>query len=65
MVSTVLAWLYFTGSLLGAFDDLEIVLLGALDRRRSVTEGITAEAIDRLVGEFPQVRNAFGLGLLN
>jgi hypothetical protein len=58
-------WRTLIRRLLAEFEDLEIVLLGALDRRRSITEGITAEAIESIVQGFPQVRNGFDLGLLN
>jgi hypothetical protein len=58
-------WRTLIRRLLVEFADLEIVLLGALDQRRSITKGITAQAIDALIGEFPQVRNGFDLGLLN
>jgi hypothetical protein len=58
-------WRKLIQQLVTEFADVEIVLLGALDRQRSITKGIAQDDIDRIVQEFPQVRNTFDLGLLN
>jgi hypothetical protein len=58
-------WCKLIQQLVAAFANVEIVLLGALDQRRSVTKGLIQDDIDRIMQEFPQVRNAFDLGLLN
>jgi hypothetical protein len=58
-------WRTLIRHLLTEFTGAEIVLLGALTPGRSVTQGIDRGAIDDLTREFPTVRDAFDLGLVN
>lgn len=58
-------WRALIAGLRQRFDGLEIVLLGALDPRRSITQGVGRAEIDGLVAEFAGVRDAFDRGLLN
>jgi hypothetical protein len=58
-------WRKLIGQLIEDFDDLEIILLGALKPGQTMTQGITREDIDGLLREFSQVRDGFDLGLLN
>jgi hypothetical protein len=52
-------------SLVDEFRHIEIVLFGCLNRNTSYTLGVAQQDLDELTREFPQVRNAFDLGLLN
>lgn len=58
-------WRMLIGHLRAEFAGVEIVLLGALARGRSVTQGIDRDVIDRLTQGLPDVRDAFDVGLLN
>jgi hypothetical protein len=58
-------WRKLIQQLVTEFANVEIVLLGALDPRRSATKGLAQGDVDSIVREFPQVRNAFDVGLLN
>jgi ADP-heptose:LPS heptosyltransferase len=58
-------WRTLIRQLLAEFADLEIILLGALDPGRSITQGVTHAAIEELLAEFPQVKDGFDRGLIN
>ncbi len=58
-------WRVLIRHLLVEFAGAEIVLLGAFKPGRSVTHGIERGAINDLTHEFPAVRDAFDLGLVN
>jgi hypothetical protein len=58
-------WRRLMRALIEEFAGVEIVLLGALKPGRSTTFGVDQQTVDKLVQEFPQLRNAFDVGLLN
>jgi hypothetical protein len=58
-------WHALIQGLMVEFPGVEIVLLGAFNPGRSVTQGIDHAAIEQLSRQFPAVRNAFDVGLLN
>src|SRR5581483_8515069 len=58
-------WRALIRRLLAEFADLEIILLGALEAGRSITQGVTRAALDALLAEFPQVKDGFDRGLVN
>lgn len=58
-------WFKLFQRLFDEFCDIEIVLLGSLDRSTSSTLGVTQMDVEQLTREFPRVRNAFDLGLVN
>jgi len=58
-------WRALIRYLMAEFVGAEIVLLGAFKPGRSVTQGIDRGAIDDFIREFPTVRDAFDVGLLN
>jgi len=58
-------WRTLIGALLAEFPGAEIVLLWALRGRRTTTPGVTAADIAGLQQDFPEVRNAYDVGLLN
>jgi hypothetical protein len=58
-------WRRLIGALCDEYPGVEIVLLGALDRSRPYSLMITAEDLAALEREFPRVRNAYDLGILN
>ncbi len=58
-------WRTLIGALSGAYPDAEVILLGALDRSRSYSLYVTAADLVALERDFPRVRNAYDVGLLN
>jgi hypothetical protein len=62
---SVTFWRQLIRALSAEFAGAEIVLLGALKPGRSTTFGVDQHTIAQLVHEFPQVHNAFDVGLLN
>jgi hypothetical protein len=58
-------WRMLIRRLIAEFADLEIILLGASKAGQSATMGITKADVQTLLGEFPQTRDGFDLGLLN
>jgi hypothetical protein len=58
-------WRGLLHALFAEFEDLEVVLIGSLDRRRSATQGISRAEVDSLLAEFPRLRDGFDRGLLN
>jgi hypothetical protein len=58
-------WKQLVGALLSEYPNAEVYLLGALRPAGTTTQGITRAWIEELSAAFPQVRDAFDLGLLN
>jgi hypothetical protein len=58
-------WQELIRSLIRHFGDIEIILIGALGVERTHTLNVNAEELRLIESTFPQVRNAFDLGLLN
>lgn len=58
-------WQELIRSLIKHFGDIEIILIGALGAERTRTLNVNVEALRSIENTFPQVRNAFDLGLLN
>jgi hypothetical protein len=58
-------WRRLIPGLLTEYPQAELVLLGALTGDRSRTQGVTRDDLAGLEAEFPAVRNAYDVGLLN
>src|SRR6185369_1998687 len=58
-------WQELIKCLIRNFGDIEIILIGALGVERTRTLNVNVEALRSIENAFPQVRNAFDLGLLN
>jgi ADP-heptose:LPS heptosyltransferase len=58
-------WRTLIDALCAKYPGVEIVLLGALDRSRSYSLFITAEDLAALERDFPRVRSAYDVGMLN
>lgn len=58
-------WRALLRGLADTFPGLEVVLLGALGRDRSATQGVSRGELDALLATFPFVRDGVDAGLLN